>query len=394
MRLKIIRLIISFGFLAVSAGLVYVQFLHGEYYYSLSKNNRIRVVPIEGKRGKIFDKNNVVLADNRLSFDVVLIPQELKNKEELFSYLAEVLKYDREKLLKDFNKKKLAPFMPVALAEDVPKEAAIVLEENKFRFPGLSIEASALRYYPFRQVDAHLLGYVGKISRSKITQLKDYGYAVQNIIGYSGIEEFYDSFLKGEDGGLQVEVNNRGEQVRVLGIRDSLSGQDITLTVDNRIQAIAYELLTGRSGAIVVMDLATDAILGLVSSPSFDPNDFVENKSAVSSYFTDSLAPLLNRVIGGQYPPGSTFKVMLALAALENKKIEPQTTFLCPGYYQLGRRQFRCSHSHGAQNLTEGIGHSCNVYFFNTGLKTGPELMAQYARMFALGGFTNIDLPH
>ena len=393
MRLKIIRLIAVLLFLLISAKLIHTQLILGWHYYNLSLSNSIRVVPIESKRGRIFDRNGIVLADNRASFDVVLIPQEAKDKDAVFAYLSKISNKEKDSLRKIFRQRTISPFAPVVLLKNISRETAIVIEENKFRFPGLFIQENIRRYHPFGEINAHLLGYVGKISRSRLTQMKEYGYAMQDVVGYSGVEEYYDHFLKGEDGGLQIEVNNKGKQVRVLGSRDSTKGQDVTLTIDNRIQEIAAQALKGHKGAVVVMDVDKGEILGMVSFPSFDPNIFIEGRPEVSRFFSDSDAPLLNRVISGQYPPGSTLKVTNTIGALETKKITQGTTFFCQGYYALGNRQFQCSHTHGAQNLIEGIAHSCNVYFFNVGLLIGPQTINKYARLLGLGELTNIDLP-
>jgi len=394
MRLKILGLIIITLFTFITCGLVYTQALKGYYFFNLSKNNRIRVVPKEARRGRILDRNGVVLADNQLSFDVMVVPQEVKNRDGLFSFLSGVLEIDKQKLWKTYQQKTVSSFAPVMVAENIPKEKAVVLEENKFQFPGLVIEVGFQRYYPLREISAHVTGYVGKLSQSELNELKDYGYTVHNLIGKSGIEEFYNSYLKGETGGLQVEVNHRGEQVRVLGVKEPVKGQDIALTIDSRVQKAAMDLLVGRKGTMVVMDLDKGEILAMASSPSFDPNLFVEGNRLVFQLFADPQSPLLNRAIGGMYPPGSVFKVIMSLCGLESKKILPQTTFSCPGYYNLGRRQFRCTHVHGDQNLNEAIAHSCNVYFYNTGLLLEVNLINKFARMFGLASTTGIDLPY
>ncbi len=393
MRLKILRLIIFALFAVIMLGLIQTQIIQNDYYYSLSTNNRIRVIPLQEHRGRILDRNGAIIAGNRISFDLLIIPQEIKDKDGLFEYLGKTLGREKEELVKSYQKKMLAPFTPVEIAKDISRNQAIVLEENRFRFPGMIIQTSAKRFYPFGNVNAHLLGYVGKIDQSRITELKDYGYTMQSIIGYSGIEEYYDRYLKGENGGLQIEVNNRGQQVRVLGLKESINGQDIQLTVDNRLQKAAAELLRDKKGAVIVMDLDSGEVLGLVSAPSFEPNNFVSGKG-VSEFFQNPNKPLLNRAIQGQYPPGSVFKIITAITALENHKITPQTSFTCTGAYQLGRRSFHCMHEHGLQDFWQGIAHSCNVYFFNVGAIVGPEAMTKYARMLGLGSLTHIDLPH
>ena len=195
MRLKIIRLSILALFFIIAVDLFYVQVIRGQYFFNLSVNNRIRVVPLPGQRGRIRDTNGIILAGNRLSFNIAVIPQDIKKSDELFSYLSGILKVEKKELLQRFFRRKVTPFAPVLVAEDIRKRVAFVLEENKFRFPGLYIQESYRRHYPFQETGAHVLGHVGKISRAKIEKLKDYGYSYQSTVGYSGIEENYDYLL-------------------------------------------------------------------------------------------------------------------------------------------------------------------------------------------------------
>jgi len=395
MRLKILRVIIFFFLLVIAVDLIYVQAIRGPYFYSLSVNNRIRVIPLQARRGTIFDRNGIVLADNRLSFNVTVIPQDVQDKDKLFDYLSGTLKIGKKELLQRFYEKKIAPFAPVSIADDVERKVAMMLEENRFRFPGLYIQEDFRRRYPFEAVGAHVMGYVGQISRAKIEKLQDYGYTPQSMVGYSGIEEYYDAYLMGKEGGQQIEVNSRGQQVRLLSTRDPEAGKDIQLTVDQRIQQIAHEVMGERNGAVVVMDLDAGELLGMVSYPAYDPNVFTDSKRNKQSryIFTDPAAPLLNRAVMGQYPPGSVFKAVVSTAGLISGKLSPYTTFFCKGAHYLGRRRFRCTHQHGTQNLIEGIGHSCNVYFYNVGLLLGPDLISKYARVYGLGSLTHVDLP-
>lgn len=374
--------------------LVYIQMIRGSYFYNLSKNNRIRTVAIEGERGRIFDRHGVVLADNRRAFDVMVVPQGIEDQDDLFDFLSKILEIDKKKLQKVYRQKAFGPFAPVAVAEDVSREKTIVLEENKFRFPGLYVQESFRRFYPPMRASSHVLGYVRKISPEKLEALRDYGYTHQSVVGETGVEESYDRYLKGQSGGLQLEVNSRGEQVRLLSLKEPLRGRDITLTIDHRIQQIAAELLADHAGAIIVMDMNSGEILGLMSSPSFDPNVFIENnKKSTQDIFADRRSPLLNRAISGQYPPGSVFKIPVALSALDTRKINPAAAFNCQGYLKLGGKEFRCSHAHGDQNLIEAIAHSCNVYFFHAGLMVGFETIQRYARLLGLGSSSGIDLP-
>ena len=395
MRIKLIRVIFSCALLVIVGNLFYVQVIQGPFFYQQSVNNRIRAVPQPGMRGRIKDCNGLVLAENRLSFNVAIIPQDVRNRDRLFAYLSRALGMSKEKLAKQYLQKKIAPFAPVVIVEDIDRRLAMTLEENKFLYPGLYIQESYRRTYPFGSIGAHVLGYVSKISESRAEKLKEYGYTVQSDVGYAGVEEFYDHFLKGQDGGLQIEVNSRGQQVRLLGVRQGESGRDVALTIDWRVQQAAYEILGDRRGAIVLSDLDTGEILGMVSSPSYDPNIFTDSqlRGRVATLFRDESSPLLNRAMGAAYPPGSVFKNIVAIAGLMSGKINVHTSFTCPGYYSLGKRKFACAHVHGTQDLLEAISHSCNVYFFNVGDLLGPDPLEKTARLLGLGSLTNVDLP-
>ncbi len=395
MRLKIIGLIIFIFIFLVACHLFYLQIIRGGEYYSLSVNNSIRIVPLEAPRGRIVDRNGVVLADNRHSFDVTVLPQEMEDKDELFDFLARVLRIEKKKLLQQFAQRKIAPFSPVVVAEDITKEQAMLLEENRYFFPGVYVQESYSRYYPFHEVGAHVLGYVGKINREELENLKDYGGSPLSTVGKNGIEAFYDAYLRGQEGGLQMQINSRGRQVSLLGIREAKTGEDITLTIDERVQQMAYDNLAGRRGAVIVMSLETGEVLSMVSSPAYDPNIFVDSqlKSQTGRLFLDAQAPLLNRAIKGQYPPGSVFKIAVAAAGLATNRLDPATTYNCDGVYEMGAAKFHCLHIHGPQNLFQGMMHSCNVYFYNVGRNLGAETIYRYAHLLGLGRPTGIDIP-
>lgn len=396
MRLKIIRLITGglFGFIV--AGLFYTQVIQGEYFFRLSVNNRIRVVPMEGWRGQIKDRGGKVLADNRLSYDVMVTPQEIDDRVALFRFLGQTLGVNEQAIARRYGRKKNAPFAPVVIEQDVSKEEAIVIEENKYRFPSLFVQESYRRFYPLGENSAHVLGYVGKMSVAQRDRFREYGYSMESVVGYSGVEEYYDNYLRGKEGGLQIEVNSRGQQVRLLGVRESQKGQDITLTIDSEVQQDALELLADRVGVVIVMDMDSGEILGMTSSPGFDPNIFVGSRDPgeINRIFADPLAPAINRAITGLFPPGSVFKVIMAIAGLDTKKIIPSTSFVCPGFYQLRRAVFRCTHVHGTQDLIGALAHSCNVYFYNVGLLLGVDTINHYARLMGLGEKISIDLPY
>jgi len=395
-RIRITRGIIWTLFAVIAIYLVYVQMIRGQYYYRLSTHNRIRIVPTQAPRGRILDRNGVVIADNRISFDVMITPQEIKGKDKLFSYLSHVLGVDKKKLLKKFYRKKATPFAPVLVAEDIERDDAFILEENKFRFPSLLIQKNYRRKYPYGTVGAHVLGYVGKIDRAQIERLQDYGYSSQSVVGQDGVEEIYDLYLRGKQGGVQVEVNSRGQQVRLLGLRDPEQGKNVQLTIDNRLQLLATKALQSNSGAIVVMDVENGEILGMVSAPSFDPSSFIDSgrKKEALSLFRQAKAPMLNRAIKALCPPGSVFKIPVAFSVLNTGKVTKEEEFSCPGYFRMGRRRIRCAHVHQDQSIVQAIAHSCNVYFINVALRVESDVMAKYAKLFGLGQKTGVDLPY
>lgn len=395
MRVKILRVIIVALFLLITLGLIYVQVIQGRYYYLLSTNNRIRIVPLEGWRGKIKDRNGRVLADRRVAYNVMVAPQDINSSQELFQFLGKVLGVEPKHIESRYIQKKYAPFAPVVVAEDIDRDKAIILEENRYLYPGLIIEEGFKRSYPLNENSAHVLGYVGKINPAEQEKFKEYGYSPQSIVGKSGVEKYYDTYLKGGAGGVQIEVNSRGQQVRLISFKDPTGGQDISLTIDSDIQQIAVDSLAGQTGVIIVMDMANGEILGLTNSPAYDPNVFVDSakNQQISKLFSDSSAPLLNRGIKGLFPPGSVFKVPVALGALNDHKINRQSSFVCNGFYELGGKQFRCTHMHGPQNVIESLAHSCNIFYYHLGFMLGPDVMERYAQLFGLGRLTYIDLP-
>lgn len=395
MRLKTLGSFIFFFLGLIVLALVYMQLIRGEYYHEQSTDNRIRVVPTEAPRGRILDRNGEVLADNRPAFNVAVIPQDIEDKEALFKYLGGALNKDPNALLKTFNRRRVTPFDSVVIAQDIDRNTLIAIEENRFQFPGLEIERSFERFYPFGEAGAHAVGYVGKISAAEAEVLQGYGYTPLSIVGKSGVEKYYNSIIEGVMGGRQIEVNSRGQEERLIGIKAPAQGQDITLTLDQRLQTAAAQLLAGRRGSIVVMDTNTGEVLSLVSSPAFDPNVFTDRSlgEKIGGYIDNEQYPLLNRAIAGLYPPGSVFKVPVALAALEREKVTLHTTFDCPGYYMLGEARFGCAHVHSQEDLVQAIAHSCNVYFYRAGQMVTASIIGAYASAFGLDKITGIDLP-
>ena len=395
MRFQILQNVIFLFLGIITAVLTYMQLVRGEYYHERSLNNRIRVVSIEAPRGRILDRGGAVLADNRLSFNIAVIPQDIENKDALFGFLSAALNKDRWSLETLYARHYVTPFEPVIIARDIDRGVLINIEENRFRYPGLGIEESFERFYPFHEDGAHALGYVGKIDAAQAEALWEYGRTPLSIVGKSGVERFYDDLLEGSVGGRQIEVNSRGQEVSLLGFKEPSRGKDIGLSIDQRVQSTASELLAGRPGSVVVMDMSNGDVLSIVSSPAFDPNVFIDSgqNDKIREYMRGRSSPLLNRAISGQYPPGSVFKALVALSALELNKITPRTAFDCPGHYMIGGSRFGCPHEHGREDLFGAIAHSCNVYFFHIGQMVTAPVIDAYARAFGLNRLTGIDLP-
>ena len=395
MRLKIIESFIFFFLGLIVCSLVYMQIIHGDYYHRQSMNNRIRVVPVDGPRGRILDRHGVILADNHITYHVGIIPQDVADNNALFIYLGQMLDRDPQLLERQFERKRVAPFAPVILTQNISRELAVRIEEEKFVYPGLIVQQGFERYYPFNDAGAHVLGYVGKIDEDEMESNQQYGYTPLSFVGKTGVEKKYDAYLQGSSGGRQIEVDSRGSQVRLLGLKDPLAGNDVVLTIDQRVQNTSQELLSGQKGGIVVMDLTNGDLISLVSSPSYDPNAFLDRSKSekLSLYFNDPSTPLLNRNVSCTYPPGSVFKIPVALAAIQLHKITPSTTFDCPGYMMVGNRKFGCSHVHGVQDLEAALAHSCNVFFFHVGLLVKPQIIGAFAKAFGFQRPTGVDLP-
>jgi penicillin-binding protein 2 len=398
MRERILNTAINLSFLLVIGGLLYTQVFRFAHYNTLSRNNAIRIIPIDGPRGRILDREGKLLVTNRLSFNVALIYQELKSRERLIELLNGTLGIPRKDLIAAIDSAAEKPYVPVTILEDIGKEKAIALEEAASGMNGIIMETRCMRHYPLAGSGAHLFGYVSEIGESELESFWDYGYRPRDLVGRTGLEEYYEIYLKGVNGGMQVEVDNRGRQVRVLGMKEPSHGRDLFSTIDAGLQAECDRLLADRAGAIIVMDPGSGEVLALVSRPAFDPNVFVKpsgSRERLKLLKDERARPLLDRAIAGLYPPGSVFKIVTATAALETRKINKLTHFFCAGSFKLGRSKFDCwkESGHSSQEVTGGLKNSCNVFFYQTGLAAGPDAIEAAARLFGFGRPTGIDLP-
>jgi len=395
MRTKIVIYSLLFLFATLLFGLFHLQIISGRKLRELSDKNCIRLVPQPGARGKILDRNSKVIVDNQLRYELMVSAQGEQGLRKMLESIAETLGVTPETLESRYRSRYQARFIPVTISEDLDLKEAIALEEMKIDFPGIIIQARPVRYYPYAELASHLMGYLNEIDHWRLDKLADYGYKAGDIVGYTGLEEKYDYYLREKEGVLSTEVDSRGRFIRVLGLKPAQKGEDIKLTIDLEIQQILEEALEKRNGCAVVMDPADGKIFGSASSPSYDPGVFGgKSGSNFSGLFKDPDFPMINRVISSAYPAASVFKLSVATGALETKKITPWTSFECSGGLQVGKRRFKCWDTHQKQNLFGGIAKSCDVYFYRTGLLLGGTAIANYAAKLGLSKISGIDLPY
>ncbi|MFA7272185.1 MAG: penicillin-binding transpeptidase domain-containing protein, partial [Candidatus Omnitrophota bacterium] len=395
MRIRVVTWLVTGMFLLLIFGLLNLEVIHGRAYRDLGNKNCIRLVSQDGSRGRIIDCRGSVIADSKLSYDFMILPQDQSQQEKIISSASRILHKSVKDLKDAFKNNYISSSMPVTIARNISIKEAIALDELKVDLPAIIVQPNPVRHYPHAKLASHVLGYVSEIDRWRLTRLEDYGYKTKDIVGFGGVEERYDYYLRQEEGGTSFEVDHRGKFIRTLGFRPPLNGKDIQLTLDIKIQKIAENYLSGRKGSVVIMDPYTGEIFAMASAPGFSPSVFAEkNNSAISSLFNNSNSPLMNRSISGAYAPGSVFKLVVAAAALENKKINLNTSFLCQGATLVGRRKFKCWSTHGQQNLLEAITHSCDVFFYKTGLLVGAQVLHDYALKFGFSRTTSFELPY
>ncbi len=388
---------ILFAFTILFTRLFYLQIIEGEEYQRLSANNCIRLRYINAQRGLIFDRNSNLLVDNRPSFDLSIVLKDVKNLDETVEYLSLKLGMSKSVLYKKIGRgKEKFSYKPVLLKRDIGRDVLAVIKANKHLLSGLKIDIRPLRHYINKQSAAHLLGYLGEIGIKELKSGKFTDSKIGDLIGKFGIEKSYEKYLKGTRGGQQVEVNASGQVVRVLRTVYAHPGHNIFLTIDADLQQQAEKLLVGKAGSIVAMDPSTGEILALASSPTYDQNNFVVGMSHKQweLLISNPHRPMENKVIQAEYPPASIYKIVTAIAGLEENVIDTKTTVYCPGYYRCGDRTFRCwkRGGHGNVDIIQALSESCDVFFYQLGQKLGSERIAIYARLCGLGEVTGIDL--
>lgn len=375
----------------------YLQIIMVEDYRAMSENNRLRFLPVAASRGALMDRNGAILVNNRPSFSLSIIPQEVKDVEVLLDRLSALLVIDREELAERWKKSRgRARYYPVVVAANISRDQVEIVEENRQTLPGVEVTMKPVREYTYQNSAAHLLGYIGEVSEKELELAGYEEFNPGDYVGKNGIEKAWELELHGKDGGRQLEVDSRGRILRTISENSPSVGNGLILTIDNRLQQTAEAAFGAQAGAAVVMDVATGEVLAFVSSPTFDPALFAGRIPADiwQEYLEDKRRPLENKALSGQYPPGSTFKVITALAALEAGLINESTTIHCDGAYELGRNRFRCWNrsGHGDVNLKKSLKESCDVYYYHLGERLGVDRIAAFAERFFLGKPMGIGL--
>jgi len=374
------------------------QVIQGSHYRDLSERNRVRLERVQAPRGNVYDRKGALLAANRPSYNVYIVPEDFS--EESIGYLAEVLQIPADGIQRKLKDRKTAAFVPILLKRDVSRDVFFRIEEKRPGLSGVSTEVVGKRYYPQEKTGSHVVGYLGKITSREYKNQEDAIYHRNDWMGRSGIEQSFNQKLRGEDGGRQIEVNAVGRHLRVLSEKKPIAGKDFTLTIDTQLQRRIAEAFEGRKGSAVLLDVKTGEIVSMVSMPEYDPNVFVSPAQSVErlEVLKDSEnIPLLNRASNAAYPPGSVFKLVTALAALDSGKINVRTKVNCTGSFKPGprARAFKCweHRGHGLVNLEQAIERSCNVFFYKTSMEVGANRIARFAEKLGLGSAVRFELP-
>ena len=395
-------MIISVLVIAVLIGrAAYLQIYQGEYYAGLADGNRIRIVPSMAPRGTFYDRNGELLVTNRPGFSVSLLPLTAPISDDVIDRLSDLLKVPTDEI-----KTKIAGhsgFNPIRIKTDVTPDIVSIIEEQKSQYPGVVIEVTPIRDYILKQEGAHTFGYVSEINDAELEKMKDEGYKSGDIIGKFGLEKVYDKELRGENGGQQVEVDVSGKPVQILGRKEPVPGDDLELTIDINLQQAAEkavdEQLTqigAHAAAAVVMNPQTGEILAMVSRPAFDPNLFAHGISSKdwNQLNNNPYHPMDNKTITGEYPPGSTFKIVTGTAALTEGVVTPDEQIFDSGHHWIIPKGNADGEALGWLNFRTALAHSDHVYFYEMGNRLGIDRLEKYARMFGLGAKTGIDLPY
>lgn len=384
----------------------HLQIYRGEYYRRVSENNRIRKIDIPAPRGILYDAYGKVLLGNTPSSDLIVVPQYLKDKDKTFDVLSRLLHQPRELYERKFKQAKAQPrFMPITMQRNLTQHEISIIESNRLFLPGIEVRTTARREY-MADISPHMLGYLGEVNPALLDELnsrnKANPYNIGDLVGKQGLEARLESYIRGKRGYKMIQVDafgrgsNPNRQDWSLPMMPAQAGANVELTIDLQLQKAVTRAFSGKNGAVIVMDPRTGAILAMTSQPSWDPYMYQRGLSSEEfrALSLDPLHPFLDKTTGGEYPPGSTYKAVVALAALQEKIVTAAKTYYCNGSFTLGNQNFGChkKEGHGYVNLREALMESCDVYFYHIGIELGVDRIARYAKALGLGSKLGLQL--
>lgn len=391
--------VIMIGVIAVLvARLWYLQLIQGDSYVEMSLTNRMQMLRHPPSRGRVLDRNGLVLADNNPSFTLSVVRGELENTRELVETCAGILGMPPERMRHAIERSASVPrYLTYPVKKNLSLEQVSLIKTKMADMRGVALEIKPSRVYPFGRALCHVIGTIGQISRGELASGAETGYRSGDLVGKTGIEKEYEPYLKGVEGWERIEIDAKGRQLGTLAVKPPEQGADVILTADVELQRFVEETFVHRAGSVVVVDCDTGEILALVSKPGFDLNLFspAVTEREWRELSNDPLHPLENRAVRGLYSPASTFKIVTAAAALAEGVIKPDQTFTCKGELELRGQRFRCwnHYGHGKIALHRAIVESCDIYFYEIGLKLGPDRIAKYASLFGMGKPSGLGLP-
>ena len=375
----------------------FLQVVKGPVYLSKSEHNRIRLQYVDSSRGMILDRKGDILVDNRPSYNLYVIPEDIQDRTSLFSKLEGLIEFDSDQAAQRLNAAaRSMPFKPVLIKEDITRDELARIETHGFDLPGIGIQIKPQRRYSSGDLAPHVLGYLGEVTEKQLQKGVYENIRSGDLIGKTGIEWRWQPLLHGLRGGEQVEVDAVGRKIQVISRKAPVSGSDVFLTLDTDLQALANGLLREKHGAIVCLNPMNGEILALASSPSFDPNLFIKgiDQETWKDMVSSGDFPLQNRALTGQYPPGSVFKIVIALAALQEGVVTADEEIFCGGSFFLGEHKYRCwkKYGHGKVNLHRALVESCDVYFYTVGKRLGIDKIGHYAKLLGMGRESGLAL--
>ncbi len=397
-RIRIATLIVLVVLGTLTVGLWRLQLTQGDSFEEMSRSNRVRLVRLPPSRGRILDSSGLVLAENKPSFTFSILHGELENPQDVIQTCSPILGIAQERMRSLIERGRAVPkFISYPIKKNVTLEEVSLIQARFADLKGVVLETKPYRIYPFGETLCHVVGTLGEISADELAKGVKVGYRPGDQIGKSGIEREYESYLKGEEGWEQIEIDAKGRQLSDLTRKPARTGSDIILTVDTALQRYVEEIFVDRAGSVVAIDPDTGRIIAMLSKPGFDLNLFSPSISEREwkNLNGDPLHPFENRSIRGLYSPASTFKIITAAAALAERTVKTDQKFTCKGEFELSGVVFRCwnHYGHGKIDLHRAIVESCDIYFYEIGLRTGADRMARWASLFGLGKPSGLGLP-